>query len=393
MHRIRNGRKALIVTTRQPFPEVGGERVRLGLIARALATKYEVDMLVINDPVRLLAGAQAPPYVHTYTEVPLSRVGTVFRAAAAVATGKSAQVRAFVSKAIGRQIEVLSRQADVVVFHLARTTEYLQYVNPGRICVAELTDAISGNYSAFARQAGVGVMKKGLLRLEAERLGRYEAEVTRRFRRTWVVAERDADVIERAGGLRPLVRPNAYDLARLQFRPGRAGRRMCMIGNFVSLQNLDGLQWFLSEVFPSLRSRGFDLKVVGNISGSDARRLGVIPGCHVTGRVPSIAEAVGDCVLGLSPVRAAGGMQNKIIEYAALGLPVVASNICADGLPEEIKERILRFSGKDDCIEQVLAASLGGSALMRRVIELRGLVEYFYGEARFAERIIADIES
>src|SRR5690606_8395819 len=65
------------------------------------------------------------------------------------------------------------------------------------------------------------------------------------------------------------------------------------------------------------------------------RRLESLPRVVVTGRVASIGAACADCFAAVAPMRVATGIQNKVLEYFAMGLPSVLSPSVASGLLED----------------------------------------------------------
>jgi glycosyltransferase involved in cell wall biosynthesis len=55
------------------------------------------------------------------------------------------------------------------------------------------------------------------------------------------------------------------------------------------------------------------------------RRLAGLPGVTVTGAVPEVLPYLESAVAAVAPLRICQGVQNKILEALAIGLPVVAT--------------------------------------------------------------------
>jgi hypothetical protein len=62
------------------------------------------------------------------------------------------------------------------------------------------------------------------------------------------------------------------------------------------------------------------------------RRLGKIPGVVVTGTVPDVRPYYARAAVCVAPLRIGRGVQNKVLQAMAMGLPVVASRIAQRGL-------------------------------------------------------------
>ena len=110
--------------------------------------------------------------------------------------------------------------------------------------------------------------------------------------------------------------------------------RIVFIGNTTTLQNLDSVEWFAREVLPRIRAARPDarLEVVGYCGPAERERLGALDAVQVVGRVSSIARAVAGAAIGVCPTRLGAGVQNKLLNYMALGLPSVTTREGLEGI-------------------------------------------------------------
>jgi glycosyltransferase involved in cell wall biosynthesis len=109
-------------------------------------------------------------------------------------------------------------------------------------------------------------------------------------------------------------------------------QNICFVGNFRHPPNLDGIQWFLAEVFPMLRRTLPGLRLL--LAGSDmppymADLAG--SGVEVLGWVEDLAELFGRVRLSVAPLRFGAGFKGKVATSLAHGLPVVGSSISLEG--------------------------------------------------------------
>jgi glycosyltransferase involved in cell wall biosynthesis len=190
-------------------------------------------------------------------------------------------------------------------------------------------------------------MRAAVFGLEQPRIARYERRVLATFDTSVLVSQVDRDYLAQdqvmpAGDV--LVCPNGIDLESYPFqRHDPDSTTVAFVGNLQSLQNLDAVFWFAKEVLPRLRARdlGYRLKVIGRIRRWDRARLAQIPGVDVTGEVDAIAAHLAGCLCGVCPVRIGAGIQNKILEYMAAGLPAIVSTIGLEGLRARPGEDLL----------------------------------------------------
>src|SRR4029079_13613385 len=91
------------------------------------------------------------------------------------------------------------------------------------------------------------------------------------------------------------------------------------------LPNADGCIWFAEEILPRIQARmpGARFAVVGAHPPPAVERLGRLPGVTVTGFVDDTRDWLGRAAVSVAPLRIARGIQNKVLESMAMGVPVV----------------------------------------------------------------------
>src|SRR5712691_11260778 len=91
--------------------------------------------------------------------------------------------------------------------------------------------------------------------------------------------------------------------------------------------NIDAVCYFTDEILPLVHKSHPDLKflVVGRNPSRRVRRLARLRGVIVTGAVPEVYPYLRGAIAAVAPFRICQGVQNKILEALAVGLPVVAT--------------------------------------------------------------------
>ena len=121
---------------------------------------------------------------------------------------------------------------------------------------------------------------------------------------------------------------------------------------------------FAEAVLPLLRKRAdYRFRIVGSIAPALAEQFRAYDGVDVTGRVESVAQAAADGAIGVCPMRIGAGVQNKILEYMALGLPVVTTSLGYEGLGAESGRDLLIADTPGEFvsrIERLVADGRGG---------------------------------
>jgi hypothetical protein len=101
-----------------------------------------------------------------------------------------------------------------------------------------------------------------------------------------------------------------------------------------SRTNQEAVNWFIDKVHPAICRAlpSYRLRVVGHGIDEPLLKSCAIGQVEVIGAVTTIADALDGAAVGISPALSGAGVRGKIHQYAALGLPCVASPIACEGL-------------------------------------------------------------
>ena len=333
--------RLLVLTPRYPYPVIGGDRLRIHRVCRTLARHYDLTLLSLCDDRREL-GHQPDDGVFSRIErVYLPRWRSIANVVAALPKPVPLQVAYYRDERFRRLLAELLPQHDAALAHLIRTGDYL--IGADRPTFLEMTDAISLNYERVRTTRSRGGLRGLVYAFEARRLKRYERDILGRFDAVSLVSSVDRDFL--LGGAiddRVLVCSNGTDLDALRWRPPGRQPLLAFIGNMSSMQNLDACRHFAIDVLPRLRARWpMRFRVIGRIRERDAASLRAIEGVEVTGEVDDVGAALGGALAGICSVRLGAGVQNKVLEYMALGLPVVTTTVGLEGLGATPREHLL----------------------------------------------------
>lgn len=336
-------KKLLIVTSRYPYPVIGGDRLRIYQVCKALSQRFSLTLLSLCETEEELI--MPPPLDGVFDSVErvlLPRSRSYFNTLLTLPSSIPLQVGYYKSDAFKKAVDRLLPSHDAVLSHLIRCADYVVDANKPRIL--EMTDAISLNYERVGKTKNTCGFKAIVYKFEKDRLLRYERAVIDKFDLSILVSQTDKDYLVEANHDKVIVCSNGVELDHLEYQDrAMCGPVIVYIGNMTSFQNMDACLYFAQEVMPIVKKRIKDAKfrVVGRISDADAKKLLSFPSVEVTGAVESISAAVQGAKLGVCPVRLAAGVQNKVLEYMALGLPVVSSSIGLEGFSAKPEVELL----------------------------------------------------
>jgi hypothetical protein len=160
-------------------------------------------------------------------------------------------------------------------------------------------------------------LRRRYLKVQAERMLRYEGEVCRKVRKVIAVSETDAALMrEWYGAKRTEAVPTGVDADYFKVRhPQPSVTDLVFVGSLDWAPNIDGIDWFAREVLPLILRRrpGCSVAIVGRKPPRAIQELsGRYPGVQVTGTVPDVRPWLWGSKLSIVPLRVGGGTRLKI---------------------------------------------------------------------------------
>ncbi len=173
-------------------------------------------------------------------------------------------------------------------------------------------------------------LKDGLLK------GMYERAYRSIVDRNWVVSDADAKAFRWLVGCRKNdVIPNGVDAD--YYAPGDetpAANSCVFWGRLDFGPNIQAVEWFCNRVWPKVRERVPDAKfnIYGFQPGAEVLAFHGKNGVSVTADLPDIRTAVRSNAVVVLPFVSGGGIKNKLLEAAAMGMPTIATPRVVSGL-------------------------------------------------------------
>src|SRR5690606_15564947 len=106
--------------------------------------------------------------------------------------------------------------------------------------------------------------------------------------------------------------------------------------------NVEAVAFFVERVWPAVRAARPEARfvILGSRPSKKVRDLARAPGVEVTGYVPDIRTHLSAALVSIAPLAIARGVQNKILEAMASGVPVLTTPQVAAGLPAGADELV-----------------------------------------------------
>lgn len=321
--------RILYLAQRVPYPPDRGDKITTYREIIHLARDHEVSVACLGDgPEDLENVAALESLVASVDAVLLRRQQARVRALAALASGTPLTVAYFNEKTLHKRIaaRMASRHFDAVVVYSSGMAQFVEpYADVPRIM--QFADLDSLKWKQYARH--YLPPRRWVYAAEARRLLRYERHIATTFCHSLVSTPCELQDFEQLiPGAAVSCVSNGVDLDYFQPRDiGKDKSMLVFTGVMDYFPNVQGVLWFCHEVLPLVRARVPDVTftICGARPNAAVQALGRLPGVKVTGRVPDVRPYLARAEVGVVPLQTARGIQNKLLEAMAMGLPIVTT--------------------------------------------------------------------
>jgi glycosyltransferase involved in cell wall biosynthesis len=213
----------------------------------------------------------------------------------------------------------------------------------------------------------IGPLRRLLMRVDRRRWERLERTAAATATGFSVCSEDE----RRHLGQSAFVTANTYSVpcgqANQIDREGRTGTTVVFIGSLVYQPNIDGLRWFVEEVWPIVINADptVRLRVIGH-GGPDLVWLRSRFGVDVVGPVEDVIGELRDARMTVVPIQWGAGTRIKILESFAHRVPVVSTTVGAEGLHVSHDQELL-LADKTSAFADACLRIWSDAALARRL--------------------------
>lgn len=333
--------RVLYLTHRLPYAPNRGDRIRSYHLLAGLRHSFEVDLVsLVHDGDEAAHAPDVSARGVTVSCAAVARVSRWRRVPFALAGPEPLTHVLLDAPAIDgllREIVAARRPDAVLAFCSGMAKFALRPPLAGIPLVLDMVDVDSQKWQRLAEVSSAP--KRWVYQREARVLAAFERRATAHAVTALVINDKEREALTAlAPGADVRVLPNGVDVD--DFRPpGPAplSRTVVFCGVMNYAPNEAGARWLATEVWPRVVARHPDaqLEIVGSQPSAQVRALAA-PGIAVTGAVPHTREHLWRAAVAVAPLHTARGLQNKVLEALAAGVPVVTTNAVREGLPDDV---------------------------------------------------------
>ncbi|MBL8861001.1 MAG: TIGR03087 family PEP-CTERM/XrtA system glycosyltransferase [Planctomycetes bacterium] len=326
--------RILFLSQRVPYPPNRGDKITTWRLVERLGRSHEVRIVAFaHDDGDLDAAEVLRKMGFPTTAVRYHDRAAKLGALPLLLSRKPLTLGVYGSRAVQAAVDELAPDSDLAYAYSSSMGAFLER-HPRLPRIMHFGELDSDKWRQYAQRSRPPM--SWVYAREHRTLLEFERRIARSFSANVVCTPLEKEILERAiPGATAEVLRNGVDLAYFVPRwEGREPGRLVFTGVMNYLPNSEGVSWFVRAILPLVRRQAPEatLSIVGAHPTPEVRRLAEVPGVEVTGFVPDTRVWLGKASVSVAPLRIARGIQNKVLEAMAMGLPVVGTTCATQGV-------------------------------------------------------------
>jgi len=343
--------KILIISPFFPYPPDSGGAIRIFNLLKHLSASHKITLLCYGEQEQEAYRRELLPYCELIT-IPQKHQGRRWTYHARYLLSRLPYSLVYIDTEFEKAVTAICRRGfDLVQFEFLPLAHYVSRVPKSIKTVVVEHYVASESRARLAKLLGPG-LKKIYYGLDLLKIAMYEQRVLNQFHLCLVTSREDErKLLNRGIGSKIVLSPNGVDTNH--FRPlddtrlesgNHRNPSLVYMGAFhLEPANVDGLRYLLEHVLPPIERQipGVKVEVMGK--GLNGSFINSYPRRNVRfhGYVKDVRPILGRAHALLLPLRGGSGTKIRVLTAMAMGVPVVATPIGAEGIEAEHNINIL----------------------------------------------------
>jgi sugar transferase (PEP-CTERM/EpsH1 system associated) len=334
--------KILFVTPRFPLPPIKGDKLRSYYFLKYLSKNHNIDLLsFIEQSKEIIYKDEMLKYCNSVETVLLPMHKSFLNMFLSMFSRLPFQVSYYRSAEMDNKIinRLSANKYDVIFIVLQRMMSYSKHFTDVPV-VLDHIDTLSLNMERRYSQEN-NILKKFLFMLEYNKVKLYEKNNANKYRFCIVSSEIDKEAL---GEKNCYIIANGVDVNYFKEVETNEDIDVIFTGNLGYFPNIKAILYFVNDILPNIKKIFPNIKfyIVGANPVRSIRKLNDNVNIFVTGFVADIRNYLNRAKLFVAPLKSGSGIQNKILEAMACGVPVVTTDFGNGGInAEDGKELVI----------------------------------------------------
>jgi sugar transferase (PEP-CTERM/EpsH1 system associated) len=345
----------VFLTSRFPYPLEKGDKLRAYHQIKELSKTHSITLIALTDQrISKKSIESLRPLCHEIHVFRLSLVSILINVFFSLFNGKPFQTGYFYSSKIAYRIKAILKDVkpNHIICQLVRVSEYVKnYHNCPK--TIDYMDALSKGMERRVKKSPFYL--KWLFKSETNRLKLYEQSIFDYFENHIIISDQDREYIMHPDRKSITCIPNGIDDSFFDNLNYTRDSDLVFVGNMSYSPNIEAVQYISKEILPLLdTSNPIKLLISGANPSSVVLRLSRHnPHIKTTGWVDDIRHSYLRGKIFIAPMFIGTGMQNKLLEAMALGVPCITTPLANNAIKAIHNESILVASNAAEFANQI----------------------------------------
>lgn len=343
--------KLLFITSRFPYPLEKGDKLRAFYFIKELSKTHNVVLISLSDKKVHLSEKQKLEEICAKVYCfELKKWNIAFNLFLGLFSNKPFQVHYFYSFSRYLKINKIIKEEkpDHIFCQLIRVSEYVKnYHNCTK--TIDYMDALSKGIER--RKAIVPISTKWLFKMEHNRLLNYESLIFDYFDSKLIISKQDRKCIMHPQKESIKVIPNGIDASFFMENNVNPEFDLVFVGNLSYAPNIDAVEYILTKI---LAVTNFTCLISGaNPSKYLSKKIMNVKNATLWADVEDIKASYCAAKIFIAPLFIGTGLQNKLLEAMALGLPCITTRLVNNSLGAKEEKQIQIADTSDEFIFKI----------------------------------------
>ncbi|MEO9945225.1 MAG: TIGR03087 family PEP-CTERM/XrtA system glycosyltransferase [Paraglaciecola sp.] len=361
----------LFLSHRVPFPPNKGEKIRTFHQLKFLGDKgHSISVLAPFEEDLELDFFKALEKQYCEMAVGIKLSNKLLRLCSGLIKGKALSIANFYSNDLQKCFDELlkNKKFDAIICTASSMAEYVfksQWLkeNPGPALLMDFMDLDSDKWRQYSERSGLPM--KWVYQRETKLINKFELNIAAHFDACFFITDAEKALFSKDA-------PNNDNIFAIEngmdtetFKPATTPITseqpiLLFTGVMDYAPNVDAVVWFVENVWSEILAKWPEAKFyIAGMSPSDkVNNLSKHKGIVVTGFVEDILPYFHQATIFVGPFRIARGVQNKVLQAFACGVPVVSTNMGAEGIRCKNQESILLAATPEEFVDRIETLTL-----------------------------------
>lgn len=356
--------KILVVSPVIPWPLDRGNRVRIYNIIKELATKHKVTLVCTAErDYELLEEAkeklkQISEHVHVITQlnknIILRLILKILSEFEYCFFGKLRAEFYYNLWPFTRKVKkIIDKEKYDLIFTNYWFTAISPILNANIPTICDTHDVIWENNKRTLALKKYSILRNKIEQRRLDKICDREAKILNKHDLLICVTEKDVKTLREKLHVKTdcIIIPTIRSKEKYNYCfNNNSKQKILFYGALHSPMNIDAAKFVAVDILPRIRENipNVELMIAGSGLSKEISYLQKLDGVLVLGYVPDIQKVFNEAKLLLLPLRSGSGIKGRVIEAMEAGLPVLGTDIAAEGIPVINGENMVIANGIEE---------------------------------------------